>query len=87
MQPSPSSNTRLSSLTNPSAQRSTLVQSAGIDEKSQKDITQILGKCIEQTRNLSELSQVLHVENSSKYRVNMLAGNSDHSLDSETLLI
>lgn len=78
MQPSPSSNARLGSLTSATSsaltQRSALVQSAGIDEKSQKDVTQILSKCIEQTRNLSELSQVLHVENSNNPS---LSGHTD----------
>ena len=39
------------------------IQSPPIDEKSVKDIIQILNKCIDKTKNLVEFSQVAQVEN------------------------
>ena len=41
------------------------VQSAGnsIDEKSVKDIIQIINKCIDKNKNLTEFSQILQVDN------------------------
>ena len=34
-----------------------------IDEKSIKDIIQIINKCIDKTKNLTEFSQILQVDN------------------------
>ena len=39
------------------------LQSTGIDDKSIKDIIQILNKCIDKTKNLTEFSQILQIEN------------------------
>lgn len=39
------------------------LQTSGIDEKSLKDIIEVLNKRIQQTRNLNEFSQVLQVDN------------------------
>jgi len=39
------------------------IQSPPIDEKSVKDIIQILNKCIDKTKNLVEFSQIAQVEN------------------------
>jgi len=47
------------SMSNPSAG----VQPSSIDEKSVKDIIQILNKCIDKAKNLTEFSQVAQVEN------------------------
>lgn len=48
-------------ISNPGAVGS--MQSPPIDEKSVKDIIQILNKCIEKTKNLTEFSQVAQVDN------------------------
>jgi hypothetical protein len=45
---------------------SPLLCSSGIDEKSLKDMMDILNKRIEVTRNLNEFSQILQVENISE---------------------
>lgn len=37
-----------------------------VEESSQKEIVQMLGKCIQQTKFLTEFSQILHVNNISK---------------------
>ena len=43
------------------------IQSPPIDEKSVKDIIQILNKCIDKTKNLVEFSQIAQVENIGNY--------------------
>ena len=40
--------------------------SSTIDEKSIKDIIQIVNKCIDKTKNLTEFSQILQVDNIGK---------------------
>ncbi|CAF1076214.1 unnamed protein product, partial [Brachionus calyciflorus] len=60
---SPTSKSMSSSTMNPMLATSNPLLSSSIDEKSQKDIVEILNKCIENTRNLTEFSKVLQIDN------------------------
>lgn len=52
------------SVTNASNLNQTLnAPATPIDEKSIKDIIQILNKCIDKTKNLTEFSQIIQVDN------------------------
>ncbi len=48
--------------------------SSSIDEKSVKDIIQILSKCIEKTKNQTEFSQILQVD---KIEAASISGHTD----------
>lgn len=56
-----SSNSSVSSAAGMSQTLNTAV--SPIDEKSIKDIIQILNKCIDKTKNLNEFSQIIQVDN------------------------
>lgn len=68
---SPSAKSMSSSHINPILNSNPLLSSS-IDEKSQKDITEILNKCIENSRNLTEFSKVLQIDNISLFFVNKI---------------
>lgn len=65
---SPTAKSMSSSNLNPMLISNPLLSSS-IDEKSQKDITEILNKCIENTRNITEFSKVLQIDNISQYEI------------------
>lgn len=69
LQNSANANQSVFNSSNPNAMNSTGVasgaggQPSSIDEKSVKDIIQILNKCIDKAKNLTEFSQVAQVDN------------------------